>query len=859
MSSDRNKDPHPPRWLEWIIQRLTWADDRFSIQEDLREEYMYIVATKGRRPADRWYWRHMIRSLGPFIKFWIYWRFVLFKHYTKIVLRSMKKYKGYSFINIAGLGVGLACCILITLWIKFEVSYDKFHENSKNLYQIIGEQTLPNGDTRLFPNTPGALAHALKTERPEIINACRSNDWGEMMLGTPEKRFLEQVRFVDPAFLEMFSVEFIEGNAQTALSQPDSIVLTENIAEKHFAEKEALGREILLGSDRSLIVTGVVKEWPEYSSLSSFSLIPIAVLRDMGRQIDEWGGGNYDTYVHLEEKTDLAFFKAQIRDVYKKYAANWENSKLALKPITKIHLYDLKGGGPIVYIYIFSGLSLFILLLAVVNFTNLTTARSVLRAKEIGVRKTAGAHRHQLSRQIMMESMLVTVFSGCLAVALSYFLLPVLNQMTGARIGFDFDGKMVLFLFGIVSLTALISGLYPAFVLSSMNPVRALKGVMRTGKNSLLLRKFLISFQFSLSIFMMIAMIGVNKQLKYLKTRDLGYSRENIITMGLAEEIYSHYPTLQTELMRNPDIISMTRSSSTMDKANTTTGGDAVTWEGQPDTIIMPRTHLMRVDPEFIDTFQIDMLDGRFFSHQFPQDSTESVVINETALKTMDLKSPIGKRITVWNANFRIIGVVKDFHFYSLRDEIQPLIFINRYAGFSNIFIRVNSQNIVEVLAFIQKKFEEIAPGYIPHVKFLDENLQNIYITEKRMVKGTRYFTFLAIFISCIGLLGLASFSIRQKTKEIAIRKALGASEGNLVLHLFKETIICVMAANVVVFPVAFFVMKRWLQNYAYHTHLGVGIFVFASGLAMTLAFLSVGWNVIKASLTNPADNLRYE
>jgi len=354
-------------------------------------------------------------------------------------------------------------------------------------------------------------------------------------------------------------------------------------------------------------------------------------------------------------------------------------------------------------------------------------------------------------------------------------------------------------------------------------------------------------------------MIGVNKQLTYLKTKELGYDQGNVVFMGLDQEISRQFRTIQTELMRNPTILAVTRSSSNMETESTTTGGDAVTWEGNSSNIVMPKTHLMRVDPEFIATFQIDMLEGRFFSNEFPSDVTESAVINETAMKTMDLKSPIGKRLTVWKRNFRIIGVIKDFHFYSLHEEIRPLIFIHRYAGYQNIFIRIDSKNIPRTLSFIQDKIKEIVPGYVPNLKFLDENLQNAYITEQRMVTGTRYFTFLAIFISCIGLLGLASFSVRQRTKEIAIRKVLGASEGNIVLQLFKETLICVIAANIVVCPIAYFVLKGWLQNYAYHTTLGIDIFIIASVLTVTLAFLSVGWNVLKASLANPVNSLRYE
>ena len=783
----------------------------------------------------------------------------MFKNYLKIVFRSMKKYRGYSFINIGGLAVGLACVILISLWINFEISYDRFHENSDDLYQVINELLLPNGDYRFFTNTPGALANALKTERPEIRNASRSVDNTEVLLGTKDKRFMERVRFVDPAFLEMFSVEFVKGNPETALSQPNSIVLTENIAEKHFKEQDALGQEILLGSNGSFFVTGVIKEMPANSFLRSLSLVPITALRDMGWGIDRWGGGNYETFVHLEEEIDTGHFNTQIRDFYEKHAPNWVPSKLSLRPITRIHLYELNGGGPIVYVYIFSGLTVFILLLAMVNFTNLSTARSVLRAKEIGVRKTVGANRQQLTRQILMESILISLLSGCFAVVIADLFLPVLNQLTGARIRFSFNGEMALFYAGIVILAGIISGIYPAFILSSIKPVRAIKGAVDPGKGSLLFRKVLIAFQFSLSIFMIIAMFGVNKQLKYLQTKELGYNRDNIVSLGLAQEISSQYPSVRTELMRSPDILSMTRSSSRMDEEYTTTGEDAITWEGKPNNIVMPKTHLMRVDPEFIETFRIDMAEGRFFSNEFPADRTESVVINETALKAMGLKSPLGKRITVWNGNFRIIGVVKDFHFYSLRDEIQPLIFIHSFADYRNIFIRINSQNIPETVDFIQNSIREIVPGYIPDLTFLDENLHNVYITEQRMVTATRYFTLLAIFISCIGLFGLASFSARQRIKEIAIRKVLGASLANIVHQLFKEILICVIAANIVVYPVAYFVLRGWLQNYAYHATLGIGIFILASFLAVAVAFLRVGWNILNASLANPVDSLRYE
>ena len=358
---------------------------------------------------------------------------------------------------------------------------------------------------------------------------------------------------------------------------------------------------------------------------------------------------------------------------------------------------------------------------------------------------------------------------------------------------------------------------------------------------------------------MIIAMIGVNRQLKYLTAKNLGYDGENIVSFGLAEEISTRFPMVKAELMQNPRVLSVTRSSSTMDKESATTGDDAVTWEGQTVGVRMPKTHLMRVDPEFIETFKLELADGRFFSREFPQDRRESVVLNETALRTMDLTSPIGKRVTVWNNNFRIIGVVKDFHFYSLHEKIEPLFFINSFTSFRNIFVRINSQNPLETMRFIQNKFKEIAPGYIPDITFMDETLQNAYTAERRMGKLTKIFTALAIFISCIGLLGLVSFSVKQRTKEIAVRKVLGASEENIAFHLYKETLICITVANIVVYPVAYIILRGWLRNYAYHTTIGLGVFLMASSLTLTLAVLSVGWNVLRASLAEPVDSLRYE
>lgn len=783
----------------------------------------------------------------------------MFMNNMKLALRGISRHKGYSVVNIAGLAVGLATFILISLWIGFETSYDRFHENREGLFQVVTEQRLPSGERSRFVNTPGALAPFLRSERPEILNAARSVEWMDVLLGTRDKRFVENIRFVDPAFLKMFSFELTEGPPETALSQPHSIVLTEELATKHFPEGGAVGRELSLGSGESLFVTGVIKGFPPNSSLRSLSLVPLAALEDLGWDNNDWKSGNYQTFVHLNEKTDLEAFRAQILDVYERNAPNWEGSTLALRPVTQMHLHDLNGGGPIVHVAIFSGLAILVLLLAMVNTTNLATARSFLRAKEIGVRKAAGAFRQQLTRQILSESVLMALVSGCLAVPLAFSLVPVMNRLTGARIGFAFDGKTVLFLAGVVVLTGVASGLYPAFVLSSMNPVRAIKGAVQPGKNRLNLRKILIAFQFSLSIFMIVAMIGVNGQLKYLHSKELGYNKSHIVTMGLDQEISGHYQAIRDAMTQDPHVLAMTRSSSSLERPNTTTGGPDVTWEGNTTGIEMPRVHLMRADPEFIETFQIEMAEGRFFSNAFPSDLTESAVVSETAVRAMGLDSPVGKRLSIWDRPFRIIGVIKDFHFYSLRDKIQPLIFVNRFAGFQRIFFRIDSQNVPEALAYIRDTVGKVVPGYVPSLRFLDDLLQNVYQSEQRMGTAAKYFALLAILISCVGLLSLTSFSARQRTREIAIRKVIGASETRIVFQLLGETLISVAAANILAYPLAYLALRSWLQSYAYHTALGVGMFVLASGAALALAVLSGGAQILKASLANPTDSLRYE
>ena len=849
----------PPAFSIWLLKRLSRDCDRQSVQSDFTELYAEMAAESRRFTTVLRYWALIVRSIPMLVMNLIFWGFVMFRNYLKITVRNILRHKLYSFINITGLAVGMFCFLLIFLWINYENSYDRFHENNKSLYQVVFEYHSTEGEVRSTWSHAAALGTALKSDYPEIKNVARSLNSREMTMGTEDNLILEKVNFVDPSFLEMFAIRFIDGAPKSALSQPNSILLTESVAAKHFPTEEAVGKEIRLAGRTDLIVTGVIEEMPKNSHFQSMCLIPLSVGKTFGWNLDTWGPQNYRTYIQLHENISSDLVAQKIRNVYQNYNPDRIFSKVSIRPITKIHLHDLGGGGLITYVYIFSVLAVFILIIAVINFINLSTARSSLRAKEIGVRKTIGANRSQIFKQLLGESIIMTFVAVLFAGILVRLLLPQFNRLVEAQIQFNLNMQLTLLLVGTAVLTGILAGSYPALALSSFPISRILKGILKPKGGMPGLRKFLVTFQFAISIFLIISMVVVGQQLKFMRSKDLGFKQENLICLRLTSEINQNYSAIKSELLRSPDIISMCRTNHTLDQVRATTSTVTISWEGQNDERDLGTIHVLSADQDFFKTFGIKMDKGRFFSEEFPSDRKEAVLLNQTAVKEMGLESPIGKKFSLWGWKLNIIGVMQDFNFYSLQREIQPAVMVMGRAGFSDIVIQIHSQNLPQTIAFIRDKIRKVLPGYSIDYQFLDERLNDIYKSEQRMSTVTRYLTFLAIFLSCLGLLGLASFVTEQRTKEIGIRRALGASGTSIVWLLFSGTAKWVLTANLIAWPAAYLVIHWWLQSYAYRTGIHFEIFFLSAFSTLIITFFTVGYQTIKAATANPVDSLRYE
>jgi len=848
----------PPAFSIWLLKRLSRDCDRRSIQGDFTELYEEIVAESDRFSAVRWYWSQVVRSIPMLVMNQLFWGFVMLKNYLKITVRNILRHKLYSFINITGLAVGMFCFLLIFLWVNYENSFDHFFENHEDLYQVVFEYHPAEGDARLVSTHAAALGIALKNDYPDIKNVTRSLNFREMTLGTENDLFLEKVNFVDSSFLDMFSIRFITGDPKSALSQPNSILLTESVAAKHFPAGEAVGKEVVLAGRTDLVVTGVIEEMPKNSHFNSMCLIPLSVGASFGWKLEDWGEQNYRTYIQLHENISPELVGEKIRDIYQIYNPDRIFAHVSIRPITKIHLHELDGGGLITYVFIFSVLAVFILIIAVINFMNLSTARSSLRAKEVGVRKTIGANRVQIFKQLLGESILLAFAALFFAGILVRLFLPRFNRLVEAQIQFNLDLQWILLMAGTAVLTGILAGSYPALSLSSFPIIRVLKGVLNPQGGMPGIRKFLVTFQFAISIFMIIGMIVVGKQLKFMKTKDLGFNRENLICLRLTGDINQNFSAIKAELLRNPDIISLCRTNHTLDQVRSTTSTTTISWEGQSDDRDLGRIHVLSTDQDFIETFGIKMAEGRFFSEEFSSDRREAVVLNQTAVKAMGLESPIGKRFSLWGWQLNIIGVMQDFNYYSLQTEIQPVVLVNERLGMTDVVIRIQSQNMPQT-GFIREKIKEVLPGYSADYQFVDERLDDIYKSEQRMSAVTSYLTFLAIFLSCLGLLGLASFVTEQRTKEIGIRRVLGASGTGIVWLLFSGTAKWVLTANLIAWPAAYLVIRWWLQSYAYRTGIHIEVFFLSALATLLVTFLTVSYQTVKAATANPVDSLRYE
>jgi len=850
----KNK-PTPPRLAWWLFRKFIPLDEQKYLQQAMLEVFEERYRAKSKGAAWLWFWGQFLRSLPALLSNSLYWSVQMIKNYTKITFRNLKKNKFYSFINITGLAIGIASCLIIFLWVQNELSYDRFHKNAGKLYRIFQES--PQGDRIFrFMSTPSGLGPLLKEQYPEIVHTARHTPtrWD---IGREEIYFRESVALVDDSFLKMFSFPLLEGTPQAALEDPYSIVISEEMREKYFSGEDPLGQTLSVEGSLDLKVTGVLQDIPKDSHLPFDCLVPFKLLGEFGYDMKDWGNNNYWTYVQLTENASAQEVEAKISGIIQEHVPR-SSSILHLQPVVRIHLYNPGGGGLITYIYIFSGMAVFILLIACINYMNLSTARSTKRAREVGIRQVVGANRIQLIKQFMGESVFYAFIALIIGLAIVHLLLPLLSQLAGKPLSMDYSISMILVLIGLTLFTGLLAGIYPAFILSSFQAISALKGVFKSRGGRALFRRVLVVTQFSLSIFLIIGTLFVFRQMDFMMNRELGYNKENIVCVPMRGQLYRNYQVFKTRLLENPSIISMAQANTTPDIKQSSIADYDITWDGREEGDNFPGINIMGVDADYLKTLKMEMAEGRFFSEQIQTDSTDSWVINEAAAEAMGLKSPLGIGVYWSEYKGKIIGVIKDFHFSSLHEEIEPLL-MRMNLWMDNILVRIRSDNIPATIGFMQKTLKDLFPHYTFEYEFLDARIENLYRTEQRMEKILTLSTIIAIFISCLGLLGLASFTAEQRTKEIGIRKVLGSTVAGVVFLLSKEFIKWVFLANLIAWPVAYFAVHSWLENFAFRTRIGWEIFLLSGCLALVISLLTVCYQSVKAALANPVDSLRYE
>ncbi len=804
----------------------------------------------------------------------------MLKNYLKVTLRNISRYKGYSFINIAGLAVGMACSVLIFLWVNDELSYDRYHTNVHQIYRVITKGKLADRDVNIAVSPP-PLAETFVQEFPEVMNAVRLYQSREkVLISCEDKRFYEErFYFADPTVFEVFTMPLIWGDSKSALSQPHSIVITQAIAQKYFGNESPIGKTLTLDNSLDFRITGLAENMPSNSHFHFNFLASLSTL-ELSRS-PSWFNSSFHTYLVLRKDCPPSQLEAKFPAFIRKHLgpqikagmgvsiddffALGNRFNFFLQPLTEIHLhsnldFELEANGDARYIYIFSIIALFIVLIASVNFMNLATARSFNRAKEVGVRKALGANRLQLVRQFLAESILLSSIAFVITIALVELFLPLFNSYSGKQLELNLRSLLILpaIIIGVLAI-GIFAGSYPAFFLSSFKPVAVLRKSFEGSANSSWLRGVLVIFQFTVSIVLLIGTFVVFRQLKYIHNKNLGFEKENVIIIHGAGALGKEQEAFKQAILKSSSVAGAAASDYVLGKDFDITG---LKLEGSSEEGFQA-INLLCCDHDFASTLHLEITDGRFFSTDFKTDSS-SIVINETAARMFGLKEPVGKHlITTVKGNiqtFTVIGVVKDFHFESLHQRIRPLALRLFEEGEGEyITVRVGLADPGKIVAFIKEEWKKFAPQQPFEYAFMEDNFKSLYRPEHRAGQLFMAFSVLAIFIACLGLFGLSSHIAEQRTKEIGIRKVLGASVKGIVLLLSQEFTKWVLVANVIAWPIAYYVMSRWLQSFAYRIDVKLWMFLLAGLAAFLIALLTVSFQAIKAALANPVESLRYE
>jgi len=799
----------------------------------------------------------------------------MIKNFITIAIRNLIRQRGFSVINILGLTIGLTISALILLYIIHELGYDRFHENAKHIYRVAIKGDI-SGQILDVAVTSPPFGPALYNDFPEVIEYTRLDYRSQNILFSIDdlKYYEDDVIFADSAFLKIFTVPLRLGDPETALQAPRSVLLSETLAQKYFGNENPIGKTIRFNNQEYLAVTGVFEDYPENSHMHFNILISYSTMAEMLGQkwLDEWGSLSQYTYILVNERADIDQLQLGMLSFLEKYMGeDIQESSIQLdpylQPLTKIHLHsdlmaELGDNSDIVYIYILAAITLFILLLASINFMNLSTARSANRAREVGIRKVCGSGRKELVIQFLGESVVISLIALFISFFLIELILPVFNQLTGKDLDMNYllNWQLTLGFILLAFVVGIIAGSYPALFLSAFNPVKVLQSHLKSGSSNITLRFILVIFQYTVSIALIIGTVVIYNQLSFINRRPLGFDKENVIIIALRNrEVSEKGEVIKQEMMKIPNLISVSLSDGF---PGGTLSGTGYFPEGFGDTdpwLIFG----FDTDPDFIEsTMKMEIINGRNFSAELLTDST-AILINETLLAKLGWEDPIGKIIKSGNENnpvdYRIIGVIKDFHDQSLHLKINPILigFLTDRPDY--LVARIAAAHIDSTLIAIENTWDEINPEIPFDYFFLDDNFESYYQFEQKLGKIFIYFTLFALFIASLGLFGLASFTAEQRTKEIGIRKAMGSSINQISLILSIDFIKPVLLANVFAWPIAWYLMRKWLQNFEYKTSIDWWIFLAAGILAIIIALVTVYFQTIKTASTNPVQALRYE
>lgn len=785
----------------------------------------------------------------------------MIKNYFKTAWRNLLKNKFYSVVNIAGLTLGLAIGILILLWVQYELSFDTFHKNAKNIYRL-DIQGGTGATKQIFNFGVAPIAQLAKQELPEVVNAVRiTYDVSFSLYKYQEKVFGdERVAYADPSLFSMFDFPLVEGSTAKPFQDDNSVVITKSTARKFFGNADPIGKVIIADDKQNFTVSGVINDIPQNSDFQLDMILPMSynfkLMLAQGQDMaNNFNYLDYAAFLQLKPGVLIKDLEAKILKIHLKHKPDDTDASYLLYPLAKMHLYnaDLSDKG-IGTVRIFIAIALLILVIACINYVNLSTARSMLRSKEISMRKIVGAAKIHLFMQFVIETTVMFLIAAALVIGLAYVLLPAFNNISGLQIVLDLtDYHIWLIILCTIGGTLIASSIYPALLLSSFEPLKALKGKISAGIGDALFRKILVVTQFSFSILLIIGTLVITGQLRYIKSKNLGYDKEHIFSFWM-RDMAPHYDAVKAELLKQPGILDVTRSNQNIVRFAGFTG--SADWEGKDpkQNLIL---HIISVDKGFTSFFKMKMLQGASFTGA-PND-TAHFVLNEAAIKETGIKDPIGKPFSIWGIKGTIIGVVKDFHYASMREKITPAAFYYRPSYFSTIYVKTTGRDASQAIKAAGKQFKQYNGQYPFSYAFLDEIFDNIYKGESQEAILFDYFSGIAIFISCLGLLGLATYTAQVRVREIGVRKVLGASVANITGMLSMDFLKLVLIAILIASPAAWYLMHKWLQDFAYRIHIQWWVFAVAGVLAIAIAFATISYQAIKAALMNPVKSLRSE